>query len=307
VAISGSLHSVNRIVQARQEGQHGRSSGDGFVGNKNAWVKPFGSVADQDDKSGVSGYKAKTSGIVFGVDTEVQNINRLGGALAITRASVDGNSVVAPQSSTVDSYQLMVYGSRSLSDVTDVNFQADVGNHNNEGTRSILFTGSRANSEYNSLSFHLGAGVAHTLKLNEKTSFTPSVRADYTRVRDSSYTETGAGALNLAVGTNTTEEFILSADAKLTHQLQERTLLTANLGAGYDTMNQQASITAAYAGAPSASFTTQGLKPSAWLVRGGLGVVHTAASGLELTARYDVESRESFINQTVSAKLRWSF
>ncbi|MES2880096.1 MAG: hypothetical protein V4713_16920, partial [Pseudomonadota bacterium] len=62
VAVSGSLHSVNRIVQARQEGQHGRSSGDEFLGNKQAWVKPFGSAADQDDKSGVSGYKARTSG-----------------------------------------------------------------------------------------------------------------------------------------------------------------------------------------------------------------------------------------------------
>ena len=307
-AIAGSMHIVNHIVQSRQDNSQGRSSGDEFYGNKQFWLKPFGGAANQDDRSGVSGYNAKNVGLVFGADGETSSTNRIGVAFAIANSNISGNSAVAPQSSTISTYQALVYGSHSLDKDTDISLQGDIGNSANKGLRNITFMGTTAQSNYNSLSAHLGAGVARTMVMNEATSFTPSVHADYTMVRNDAYTETGAGGLNLMVNSSNVEELILSADGRITHALQDNIQLTGNLGLGYDTMAKQASITSAYAGAPTGSFTTLGMNPSPWLARGGLGVVRKLNNGVEVTARYDVEARTSgFVAQTVSVKARWAF
>jgi hypothetical protein len=75
---------------------------------------------------------------------------------------------------------------------------------------------------------------------------------------------------------------------------------------GY-TLSTQAKIDAEFAGAPGARFTTNGLDPSPWIARGGLGLVSNTAGGMEISARYDVEYRKDFLNQTASVKLRWLF
>ena len=308
-ATRGALHGTNRVVQARQEGQHGRSSGDEFFTDRRVWARPFGSWADQADKDGASGYTAKTYGMVVGADTELNAASRLGVAVAYASSKVDGKDSAAQQRADVDTYQLVVYGSHSLSEATDLNVQADVGAHRTSGERQIAFGGlSRtAKSDYNSWSAHIGAGLAHTLALSERTSFTPSLRADYTVIRDKGYTETGAGALNLNVDSNRAEELIVGVDGKLSQTLNERTTLVANLGAGYDLLGEQSSIVSAFAGTPSAAFTTKGIEPSKWLGRGGLGLVNKVNDSLELSARYDIEFREGFTNQTASVKARWMF
>ncbi|MES2013578.1 MAG: autotransporter domain-containing protein [Pseudomonadota bacterium] len=301
-----SMHGVNRIIQSRQEGQHGRSSGDEFFGNKNAWFKPFGSWANQSNNNGASGYDATSYGMIFGADADISDSDKLGVAFAYARSSVDGNSSVAPQHAHVDTYQLALYSSHELGDNTDVSFQADFGTHNNEGRRRVVFLNQTATSDYSSWSAHLGAGLAHTMQLTELTSFTPSVRADYTYMHDDSYSEKGS-AVNLNVSSNGVEELVFSVDGKLAHKLTDKATITANLGLGYDVLNEQASITSAFAAVPTASFTTKGIDPSSWLARGGLGLVGKVTESLELSARYDFEVRDNYDNQTASVKARWSF
>lgn len=307
MATKTALGDINGVVQTRMDSNQGLASGDGFLGDQYVWLKPFGSWADQADRNGVSGYKASTAGFVLGMDGTRSDQLRLGGALAYAKGNIDGNSAVAPQSNAVDVYQLMAYGSYTLDPRTDLNFQGDVGVSRNQGQRYIALTSATAASSYDSLSMHLGANVARSYPVSDKSTFTGALRADYTRIQDSAYTETGAGALNLAVQSRATDALVLGVDGKLTHALNPHTKLTANLGAGYDVLNEQTSITAAFAGSPSAAFTTSGLKPSPWLLRAGVGVVHHTASGVELSARYDAEYRESFLNQTASVKVRWMF
>jgi len=306
-AITASLHSVNHIVQSRQEGEQGRSSGDEFIEDGKVWVKPFGSYANQGDYQGVNGFKAFSGGVVLGGDADLTSTSRVGIALAVASTNVSGNSTVAPQSSNVTTYQLALYGSHSLNDNTDINFQADLGNHINKGTRGIPFMGSNAESSYHSLSEQLGVGIAHTMKLSEVTTFTPTARVDYTTVHNNGYTESGAGALDLIVDSSTVNEMIISADGKFTHNLNEKSIVTANLGVGYDALNKQYTIVSAFAGDPTASFTTLGMNPSPWIARGGLGYVHTEKA-TEVMLRYDVDASTShFVGQTVSARFRWSF
>lgn len=306
-AVRSAMSYVNGIVQARLDHASGRASGDSFLGDKNVWLKPFASRADQNDRGGVAGYKADAYGVAGGVDGTLSPALRVGGAFAYVSSDIDGKSAVAPQSNDVSIYQLIGYGSYALDDRTDINFQADVGRNTNKGRRQIAFTSSVASSHYDSRTAHVGLGIGRAYALSGSTTLTPSLRADYIWIKDKSYSETGAGLLNLNVSSRSTDALIVGIDSKLAHQLNDQTTLTANLGIGYDTINKRDAISAAFAGAPAAAFVTYGMKADPWLARGGFGAVYKLKNGFEITGRYDVEYRESFLNQTASANMRWSF
>jgi outer membrane autotransporter protein len=301
----GAMHSTNRVVQARMESARGLSSGDELK-LSHGWLKPFGSWARQDDRNGVAGFNADTYGLVLGGDSELSGTARAGAAFAYSHTKVDSNTGL--QRSKVDTYQAIVYASRSLDAKTDINVQADIGMNRNDADRDLRFAGiSRtASASYNSWNTHLGAGIGRILDLGAKTTFTPSVRADYMYIRDRAYTETGADALNLQVRSKSTDELIFALDGKFNHALTESTSLTANLGVGYDALASQSAITTSFVGG-GAAFVTNGLEPSRWLARGGLGLSSTYANGLEVSVRYDLETRRSFSNQTASLKFRMPF
>ena len=302
------LHSTQRIIQSRQEANQGLSSGDLFYGDRRFWFKPFGSWADQSSRANIPGYKADTYGMAFGVDGEISKIARVGAAFTYAKTDVDSNESSARQNADIKTYQATVYGSYTLDEVTNLDWQADVGLHNNDGKRHIaLLGGGIASSSYDSWSAHLGAGVSRAYKLNPQTTFIPTLRADYSRIRADGYTESGGPApLLLNVQAETADELILAADAKFNHAMNESTTLFANLGAGYDTLSESASLTSTLAGG-GAAFTTQGIDPSPWLARGGLGFTMKTGAAMEVTARYDIEARSDFTNQTASIRVNMPF
>ena len=274
------------------------------------WVKPFGSWADQHDRGGVSGYSANTGGIALGADAAISPVSRLGFAFAYANSSVTGNSSTAPNSATVNVYQLLGYGSRKLDADTELTYQAGLGQNATRGHRTISFASGVANASYHSLTATAGLGLEKTFKLNEQTSFLPSLRADYSWIKDRSYRETGSAsvsALLLDVASRSSDELILGVNGKLNHKLDNATTVNVNAGVGYDVINKNASILASYAGASGASFVTYGIEQSPWLARGGLGLVHKTKGGMEIDVRYDAEYRTSFLNHSASAKLSWAF
>ena len=226
-------------------------------------------------------------------------------AYAIT--TVTGNSTIAPNSADVDVYQLTGYGSFAADASTQINYQIGLGKLSTEGSRDIPLAGLTARSQYDSNVFAAAVDARRTFQQGDTTTLTPSISAAYTQIRDDAYTETGAGGLNLDVSERSSEELVLGVDGRVDYQLGFNALVTANLGVAYDAMQSQNSITAAFAGAPGAAFTTLGLDPSPWMTRGGFGLSHTAANGMEISARYDVEFRNDFLNQTASVNLRWDF
>ncbi|RME20415.1 MAG: autotransporter outer membrane beta-barrel domain-containing protein, partial [Candidatus Zixiibacteriota bacterium] len=284
IAARAAMTGINRVIQARIEANRGLSSGDSFAGDEYFWMKPFGSWVDQGDRKGVSGFDANTAGIAFGIDGVVSANTRLGAALVYVKANVNGNSIVAPHSADIDVYQLVGYGSHALSDDTEINFHVGIGQNKNLGRRSLNAFGLTARSDYKSLTATAGIGVGRLIRLSETDSFTPSIRADYGWIKDKAYTETGAGLWNLNVPDRENDELILAVDGKYMREIAAGMSLSVNLGLGYDVFNNDSSITAAYAGAPTIAFTTPGLDPSPWLVRAGLGVAGTTQGGVEVTA-----------------------
>lgn len=299
-SVLNTLHGSQHIIGARQDALRGQASGDDFVTDKEVWFKPFGSKADQDDANGTPGYSADTYGLAIGADGELSAGNRIGAAFTYAHSKVDANGVA--QSTTVNIYQGTVYGSYNLDAATFVDYQADLGINKNESKRSV-----GTNADYDSLSTHVGAGLGRMYSLNSQTVFTPSVHLDYANVDNSDYTESGAGPLNLRVNSNNADELILAVDGKVDYSLNDSSKLTANLGMGYDALADQDSLTAAFAGTPNTAFTVKGAEPSDWIARGGVGYVMTNAKSTQVSARYDVDLRDGYTNQTVSLKLMMPF
>lgn len=306
-ATSSTLAGINRVIQARQAGNSGLSSGDAPQTEDNLWLKAFGSQAEQDQRSGISGYDADTQGLAIGADAAISETTRLGMAFAYARTNLDNDSRVAPQSAKIDTFLLIGYGSYALAEDTELNFQLDVGQNRSKGKRHMPFANLTATSDYDSYSAHAGVGIGHSLRLSEQLTFVPSARVDYTWIESEDYQEKGAEALNLNVQGSDSEELLFSVDGKLDYAFSEATVLSANLGAGYDVINEQSSITSLYAGAPGAAFKTPGMEMEPWLARMGLGLTHTLDNGTEVSLRYDAEARSGFTNQGASLKARWAF
>lgn len=304
-AFGSSMNGINTVVDGRLA--QGRSSGEETLGERELWLKPFGSWTDQDERDGVAGFDIETHGLIIGGDAAVGEQTRLGLAFAYANSNIDGDSQVAPNSADVDFYQLMAYGSHDLAPATQLAFQVGYGQGRTEGQRSILFMGSEAESDYDSQVFSAGLGLNHGFQLGEATVLTPELRVDYTRIDDDSYTEHGAGVLSLEVDGHDSESLVLGLGSELEHALSERLKARLELGVGYDTINEQASLTSAYVGAPGLAFVTRGIDPSPWLGRVGTGLSYRISDTTELTASYDAEYREDFLNQTATLKARWAF
>ncbi len=306
LSTQNTLTSINSIIQARQGG-YGASSGDAFLTERNVWLKPFGSRADQDDRNGVAGFEAKTGGLALGVDGQIHSRHTVGVAFAYASANVDGNSSIAPQSADIDIYQLIGYGTYDLGGRRELSYQVDLGRNHTEGVRKMSDFSTVAESDYDSISAHAGVGLSQSFVLNSAITLTPSVRADYSRIHDDAYRETGAGALNLEVDSRNVEQLIVGVAGKLEYRIDTHLTASVDLGVGYDTMAREASITAAYAGAPGVSFATRGIEPDAWLYRGGAGVKYQLTDTMDVSLRYDAEARSGFENQSASVKVNWKF
>jgi uncharacterized protein with beta-barrel porin domain len=163
-----------------------------------------------------------------------------------------------------------------------------------------------ASATYNAYTAHAGAALSRSYSLSADTTFAPALRADYSYIRSRGYTEDGAGVLNLAVGSAGAKEMVIGAEGRLAHKLSVQSTLTANLGMGYDTLAKRNSVTAAYAGGGGA-FLVEGIRPSPWIVRGGIGLAFQKVKMAQIALRYDVEARRDFINQTASVNVRVPF
>ena len=300
------LHSMNKIIQSREEAAQGLSSGDDTP-DQFGWVRGFGNWANQSDQNSVSGFSSRTSGLVAGGDRPISPSVRAGGSFTYAESRIDGNSSTAPNALNVTTYELVGYASQNLEPGTDINYQIDTGLNHANSSRAITFMGTTASASFDSLALHGSVGIGRQVELDAASHLTPSVRLDYANVRTNGYSETGAGPLNLNVDAQTYKEFVLSGDAKFTQQINPELKWIGNAGLGYDFINQQSQTSSSFAGGGTA-FVANGLSVSPWIYRAGLGLIQDEHLGVEYSLRYDAEGRPSgYLNQTLAARVRWAF
>ncbi|NHC07623.1 S8 family serine peptidase [Azonexus fungiphilus] len=301
---------VGSIVQTRRDDPAGLPENSSVDGDREMWLRPFGTWAEQKDRGGVPGYDVSTGGMVLGTEAAVSAASRLGLAFAYASSRVQGGAAGASHHAEMLGYQLLGYGSHALDADSELSFQAGFGRNATEGRRHIPFASGTALAKYHSLTASAGIGWERRFELDEKTSFLPSIRADYRWIRDGAYREKGPATLSpllLDVAGRVSEELMLGLNGRMNYRLNASTALSVNLGVAYDAINGNAPVRAAYAAAPEASFATHGIDRSPWQASGGLSLVHRHKSGAEIKLRYDAESRRAFRSHAASAVVRWVF
>ena len=301
------MRDVQAIVETRLGGGTGLASGDELGKGSNFWLKAFGSNIDLDDDGSISGLDADIYGFVLGADSQLNDKSSLGLAFSYADADIDGNSNVAPQNATVDTFQLTAYGDYQLGAATELTAQVAYGINHNDGERHIPFTSTTAKSDYDSQNYHLGVGVSHSVWVNEKFELVPFTHLAYNRIDDDSYTETGAGALNLHVSSRSSDELVARLGSKFNYLLNANTKLISGLSVGYDVINDDTAILSSFVGSAGSSFYTAGMDLDPWVYNAAVGLQYETDAGTEITARYDAQDRDNAFMQTASLKVKWIF
>ncbi|MDQ0503950.1 autotransporter outer membrane beta-barrel domain-containing protein [Xanthobacter agilis] len=144
---------------------------------------------------------------------------RLGGLFSYSDTSISSNAVRAPGSLDVSSYALGLYGSSAALPNLSVDAQIDGAFNANAASRLVGIVGATASADYDSYTFHAGGGLRQSLNVAPDLVLQPLARLDDARVDAQSYTETGAGALDLAVTGQSYQELMLTGGLRGTYTL----------------------------------------------------------------------------------------
>ncbi|AFE52292.1 cell surface antigen (sca5) [Rickettsia prowazekii str. GvV257] len=90
------------------------SSGDEAEVSYGVWAKPFYNIAEQDKKGGIAGYKAKTTGVVVGLDTLASDNLMIGAAIGITKTDIKHQDYKKGDKTDINGLSFSLYGSQQL-------------------------------------------------------------------------------------------------------------------------------------------------------------------------------------------------
>ena len=179
------------------------------------------------------------------------------------------------------------------------------------GTRDITATGGRAASDYGSNQYMINIGGGMPMELAENHFITPNASFQYTLVDNETYTETGAGSLNLRVSQDEINVALGVLGVRYhTHQTINEGTLTPELRAGltYDFAGDDGVSTNLFNGG-GAAFENVGadVVEFGYRLGGGLGFKPLNVDGLEFTVNYDSWIKEDFIGHNANLQLRLAF
>jgi uncharacterized protein with beta-barrel porin domain len=306
-AIGQFTTTMSSVVDARQSGMRGFNSGDEVFGNENLWLKIFGANTIQNDVDGVNGFGAHTAGFGIGIDGEYDAGKRAGFAAFYTKGKVDVNGV--DQSTDLDIFNFLAYGSNNIIDDKSIlYYQLGYGIQRSDSSRTIIGTSNIAKADYTSQTLFAQLKATREFDVSSDLKVIPGIFSSYTYFSSPLYTETGAGGMNLKLESFDTNTIIIGAESDFEYDLSNKIKLTANLGLSYDTDNSSESVSSSFQGAPSTTFSTNGIENSPWIYKAGMGVAFEIGEDLSLDIKYDANGRSSaFQTNAFSAYLNWSY
>jgi outer membrane autotransporter protein len=171
----------------------------------------------------------------------------------------------------------------------------------NDSTREISGSPS-ASGDYDGWYTRLTSAIGKGFPPNDSVTLIPTASVSYTYVKEDGYDESGAGASNLNVDSNDASSLIFGLDGQIAFSMGEGALLTAHVGAGYDALTDDTSLTSTFVG--GTPFTTEGTKPDEWLGRAGVGGEIASGDRVEMHLNYEYEHRDDFTNNLLAFTLR---
>jgi outer membrane autotransporter protein len=246
--------------------------------------------------------------MVFGVDTEVTNATRVGASFTYARTSIDGDGDGNAQND-IDSYQVTAYGDYTT-ETYYIEGAVGVARNESKSARIIDTAGLNraATGEYTGEQYMVSLKGGAPISLGGSAFVTPTAGLSYTHVTNDSYTETGAGSLNLTVNPGDVDALVASLGAKVHTRIKQglgHIVPTARFGLSYDLIGDEATASSTYQGGGTA-FATTGSKVEQFGATIGAGLSYdTGYSSLGINL--DFEHKSDFQSATATLEARFKF
>lgn len=309
-----SIHASNAFqntILARLSGSSsgdvtGLSSGETYH-PQSFWSKGFGSYLDQENRDEIPGYDAYTFGTTLGYDRAFNEDLTLGIAGGYSLGEVDSNN---DANTDINSYLGSIYA-RYSQDSWYMDMTGSFAWHEYEGERNISFASIHRDAEYDTDGQQYGLNTELGYPFDHRgLEVTPLFSLNYVHLDIQSYTETGAGSLNLTVdhqnydilqsglGVKFSKSAICKNGSTLIQSIKLKWL--------YDFIGDRAQTTSTFTGGGS-SFSTQGFEPIQHSFNLGAQLEFLTKGPWSFSANYDLELKEEFYSHNGSVTLKYSF
>jgi len=272
------------------------------------FVKGNAVSGDQKDTPDQMGYTFTSAGVTVGMDYRFTRNLAAGLLLGYTgsRADVDdyGSKV------KMDGYTLGAYGTL-YSRGFFVDGQFSYGWSDYKNTRRIVFPGldRTATSKPGGRQMTLYGGTGYELNMNRWT-FVPTLSLQYIKLSIDSYTESGAGALNLTVNKQDTDSLLGNVGGKIYYTWDTgKTLLMPGIRAsyGHEFLRTGQNIISHLAQG-SSPFAVEGPSADRNFLFCGATIAMFLKNGASFHVGYDAQiSENNYIAHSISAAVRMSF
>ena len=153
-------------------------------------------------------------------------------------------------------------------------------------------------------------GLGYGFDLGDKMKLTPMASVDYSRLNQDAYTETGAGAISLAVDAQASSNTRVGLGARLNNEWTEggttyRPEVALNW---YRNSNTQSNdVTASFVGGGAAFVTPGTASISRNAVNLGVALTVLSSKTSSIQIRYDLDKSTGYTGNTGSLLARWEY
>ncbi len=286
----------------------GLSAGDEVTSN-GFWFKALGSSNAQDKQGAYDGYSSKVYGLTAGIDNRVNSDFVVGAALGLTKADINQADFRTGDTTRINNTQLMGYGTYNLSPELYLDGALSYGRNAYTGVRATA-VGRTALSSYNGNQLGARLGLGYGLDLGDKLKLTPMASVDFSRLNQDAYTETGAGAINLAMDAQSTSNTRLGLGARLNKEWTDgdttyRPEVALNWYQNSNILNND--VKASFVGGGAAFVTPGTTSISRNTVNLGVALTVLSNKTSSIQIRYDLDKSTGFTANTGSLLARWEY
>ena len=278
--------------------------------NNNIWAQTYGDYANQDARGSSNGYLARLWGTVFGIDHACLGDRlRLGFAQGFA-----GNQILSKDNSGrtgTTSYQSCFYGEyEGKKHPYILDAVLSYGHNDYDGSRSVAVAGINriASADYHGDQFSSYLEGGYKLK-TKICDIIPLLAIDYTHLRLSSYTESGADALNLHVDVQNYNTLQAGAGFRLARAFDTKNMLFTpelHFRYFYAAINDKQQTLATFAGSGT-SFQTNGYRPASSSFNLGARLEFFNKKNLTLLADCDAALKDGYYEAGGSVTVKYSF
>jgi fibronectin-binding autotransporter adhesin len=281
------------------------------TGPLSVWTRAYGVFANAGNSGGNAGFGQTTAGAIVGVDYQLSDQLLVGAAANYAHTTVDFNDAVG--NLKVNSYQGTLYGRYEVGPWY-VNGTGGVAWNNYSNVRNVALNGTSATGDYDGQSYTAYGETGYKLApaMAYGMALKPFVGVGYTHIHTDRYTESGAGAANLTVSTvdNNSLQSSLGLRASTTLSVGDGTSVLVpevRVAWQHEFLDTSQTVNAAFAIAPTGTFTQTGAKFSRDIGVFGAGVMHQMSASTKLFLDYDAKVQGNYTAHAISAGLRLKF